>query len=307
MREGAPRWLVASTKVARFIATPVFVGLVLWRIDLRSVWESLTHLSPRPVALFFGLSALFYLLCAWRWHFTSARLGATLPFRRAYLDYYLSTLLNQVLPVGIAGDVVRAARHRGRLGGASWGPPARAVILERLSGVVALALFVLVSSAVWLVRGNGSFLGVFVGALLLAVPLLLLLSSRARRSPRLQALSTDARAALLERGAIGFQLAVSTTCVAILVLMFCCAARATGVVLDAGAAMQVVPLVLATTTIPWAFAGWGAREATTAALFALMGLDAARGVAVSVTFGVLSLVAALPGLIVFLLPHGKDA
>ncbi len=307
MREGAPRWLVVSTKAARWIATPVFVGLLLWRIDLRAVWGSLTHLEPRFVILFLGLSSVFYLLCAWRWHFTSARLGATLPFRRAYLDYYLSTLLNQVLPVGIAGDVVRAARHRSRLGGASWGPPARAVLLERFSGIVALALFVLVSAVVWLARGNGSFLGVFAGALLLVTPLLLLLSPRAQRSPRLQALSTDARAALIERGALGFQLAISTACVAVLVLMFCSAARATGVVLDAGAAMQVVPLVLATTTIPWAFAGWGAREATTAALFALMGLDAARGVAVSVTFGVLSLVAALPGVLVFLLPQGKEA
>jgi uncharacterized membrane protein YbhN (UPF0104 family) len=287
---------------------PVFVVFVLVRIEPRTVWARLSHLEPRFVGLYLLLSALLYLVCAWRWQFTSARLGAALPFRRAYLDYYLSTLLNQVLPVGIAGDVVRAARHRERLGGAAWGPPARAVLLERFSGVVALALFVLGSSLVWLVRGNGSFLRVFLGALMLVLvlPVLGWLTPRARGSPRLEGLAADARAALLERGALGLQLALSTASVALLVLMFCCAGRAAGVVLDPAAAMQVVPLVLAMTTLPWAFAGWGAREACTAALFGLMGLDAALGVAVSVTFGALSLVAALPGLLAFLPPRAEE-
>jgi uncharacterized membrane protein YbhN (UPF0104 family) len=304
MGERARRWLAR----ARWIATPVFVAVLLVRVDPRAVWSRLSHLEPRFVVFYLALSSLLYLLSAWRWQFTSARLGATLPFRRAYLDYYLSTLLNQVLPVGIAGDVVRAARHRERLGGASWGPPARAVVLERFSGVVALALFVLGSSLVWLVRGNGAFLGVFAGALVLvlALPVLWFVTPYASRSPRLQEIARDARAALLERGAPAFQLAVSTASVALLVLMFCCAGRAAGVALDPAAAMQVVPLVLAATTLPWAFAGWGAREACTAALFALMGLDAALGVAVSVTFGVLSLVAALPGLVVFFLPQREE-
>ena len=305
MRERARRWLGVHAVRGRWLLTPVFVAVILSRVEPRTVWARLSHLSPRFVVLYLLLSTLFYLLCAWRWHFTSARIGAALPFRRAYLDYYLSTLLNQVLPVGIAGDVLRAARHRDRLGGASWGPPARAVVLERLSGVVALTLFVLGSSLVWLVQGNGSFISVFVGALVLMLPVLWLLTPRAHRSPRLQAISADARVALYERGALGFHLAISTAIVALLVLMFCCAGRAAGVALDPAAAMQVVPLVLATTTIPWAFAGWGAREASTAALFALMGKGAALGVAVSVTFGVLSLVAALPGVLVFLLPQGK--
>jgi uncharacterized membrane protein YbhN (UPF0104 family) len=284
--------------IARWLATPILVAGVLWFVDVRAVAARLAHLEGRFVAMFLHLSAPLYLLYAWRWRFTAARLGAPLPFRRAYLEYYVSTLLNQVLPVGIAGDVVRAARHKRAFG--AWGPPARAVILERFSGFVGLALFVLASAATWIARGERAFVGVFAGALVLVLPIAILASKR--RAAWLE----DARAALVARGALGFQLGVSLASVALLLVMFACAGRAAGVDLDAASVVQVVPLVLAATTIPWAFAGWGAREASTATLFGLMGKGAADGVTVSVTFGVLSLAAAAPGVIVLCLPRGKE-
>jgi hypothetical protein len=58
--------------------------------------------------------------------------------------------------------------------------------------------------------------------------------------------------------------------------------------------------VLAATSLPVAFAGWGIREAATAALFASLALDPARGVAISVVYGVINLVASLPGFVVWL-------
>src|SRR5262249_49100922 len=153
------------------------------------------------------------------------------------------------------------------------------------------------SAALWLVRGESAFLGVALGALVLFAPIALLLVPRVRRSP----LAADVRAALLERGALGFQLGVSLAAALLLSLMFACAGRAAGVALDPAGVVQVVPLVLAVTTFPWAFAGWGAREVSTGALFGLMGKGAADGVAVSVAFGVLSLAAAAPGAIVLFL------
>src|SRR5215813_2988721 len=136
VNERTRRWL----GIGRWLAMPACALAIVWLVDVRSVGAKLVHLQPRFIAAFLLLSLPLYLLYAWRWHFTAARVGAPLRFRRAYLDYYLSTLLNQVLPVGVAGDVVRAARHRGRLGAEEWGPAARAVILERFSGFAALAL-----------------------------------------------------------------------------------------------------------------------------------------------------------------------
>jgi len=292
--------------VARLVATLALVGVVVWRVDARAVLARLGSLDARWILAFVALSLPLYLLCAWRWCFTAARVGAPLRFRRAWLDYYVSTLLNQVLPLGMAGDVVRAARHKSRLGDEAWGPAARAVLLERFSGVVALLLFAVASTLVWLWRGRGAFAGattivlggVVLGALVLA---------RVARRPALARLLGDGRAALLEHGALGFQLSVSLASVAILLAMFTCAGRAAAVPLDLPTALQVVPLVLLSTTVPWAFAGWGVRELSTAALYRLMGLDAAAGVAVSIAFGLLSLLAAAPGLLVLAIPERAHA
>lgn len=291
-------------QVARWVAAPVLLLVALSRVDVRAVGGHLARLDPRFAGAFLAVSVLFYLLCAWRWSFTARRLGVTLPLWRAFLDYYLSTLLNQVLPVGIAGDVVRVTRHRRRLG-AGWGPAVKAVMLERLSGVLGLSLIVVVSALAWLARGERRF--VVVAAVSGVVPIAIaiagrLVAARPLRFPRLAALAVDARAALVARGALPVQLATSVAAVALLVVMFGCAGGAVGVRLDAAAALRIGPILLAVTTLPWAFAGWGARELSAAALFGLAGLDPAAGVAVSVTFGALSLAAAIPGIFVLLLP-----
>jgi len=93
-------------RVARVVAPPVFIALLLWRVEVRSIGAHLARLDVRFVGAFLAVSVLLYAVCAWRWSFTASRLGVALPLRRAVLDYYLSTLLNQVLPVGVAGDVV---------------------------------------------------------------------------------------------------------------------------------------------------------------------------------------------------------
>lgn len=291
-------------QVARWVAAPALLVVACWRVDVRAVGGHLTRLDPRFAVAFLAVSVLFYLLCAWRWSFTARRLGVTLPLGRAFLDYYLSTLLNQVLPVGIAGDVVRATRHRRRLG-AGWGPAVKAVTLERLSGLLGLTTIVVVSALAWFARGERRFvlvaavLGLVAAAVAVAGRLF---AARSARFPRLAGLAVDARSALVADGALPIQLAASVAAVVLLLVMFACAGGAVGVPIDVAAALRIGPILLAVTTLPWAFAGWGARELSAAALFGLAGLDPAAGVAVSVAFGVLSLLAATPGLLVLLLP-----
>jgi uncharacterized membrane protein YbhN (UPF0104 family) len=286
-----PRYLTV-----RLAATVAAAAGLAWLVDPRTVLARLSHLQPAWTLGFLLLSLPFYLLQAWRWHFTAARLGAPFGFRRAWLDYYLSALLNQVMPIGVAGDVARAARHSS--GGAWTG--ARAVVLERLSGFVALLLFVLASGILWITRANVALQPGRVG-LALALGAAVLFAARRfslRPGGAVAALVGEARAAMVLRGAFAFQLAISGAVVALLLAMFACAAGAAGSPLPPVAVIQIVPLILAATTLPWAFAGWGVRELSTAALYRAMGLDPAAGVAVSVTFGVLSLAAALPGVMV---------
>jgi uncharacterized membrane protein YbhN (UPF0104 family) len=290
--------------VARWLVPIGLIVLLVRFVDFQSVLLRLRHLDARWVLIALALTPPLYAVYALRWSFTARRLGAPLSFRRAFAEYYASTLLNQVLPIGVAGDVVRALRHHDRLGadGATTrGAAARAVVLERLSGLIGLALFVLLSAGVWLRQGQHQL--VPVGALALAivaVGALLVAWGRNRLG-----LASDGHAALVARGALAIQLALSGAAVALLIAFFVCAARAAGSAVDVVAAIAVVPMVLLATVVPFAFAGWGVREAATAALFRLLGLDAVTGVSVSVAFGLLTLVAAAPGLVVLVLPSRR--
>jgi uncharacterized membrane protein YbhN (UPF0104 family) len=291
-------------RIARWVAPPLFLGVLFVRVDVRAVGSHLSSLDARFVVAFLCLSVLFYALCAWRWVFTASRLGVALSLRRAILEYYLSTLLNQVLPVGVAGDIARALRHRSHT--TAWAPPVLAVALERLSGVMGLALVVAASATLWLVHGERRFvIGLAVVALVFTTLVALFLSLPSR-FPRAAKLVATARTTVLDGNALVVQLTTSVATVVLLLLMFASAAAAIGVRLDASTTVRVVPMVLAVTTIPWAFGGWGARELSVATLFRLAGLDPAAGVAVSVTFGILSLTAATPGSVVLFLPQ-RDA
>jgi hypothetical protein len=74
---------------------------------------------------------------------------------------------------------------------------------------------------------------------------------------------------------------------------------------SAGTLVVLALLALMAMSLPVNVAGWGPREGTTAWAFAAAGLGAADGVSTAVVYGVLSLVANLPGLAVLVLDRRR--
>jgi len=87
-------------------------------------------------------------------------------------------------------------------------------------------------------------------------------------------------------------------------LVFLVAAESVGVSLSGGTLVSVGALVLLGAAIPLNVAGWGPREGVAAWAFTAFGSTATVGVTVSVTFGVLAMIATLPGLVVLGGRHG---
>lgn len=79
------------------------------------------------------------------------------------------------------------------------------------------------------------------------------------------------------------------------VVVFLVAARAAGTVASLTDLLPLALLVLVAAAIPLNVAGWGPREGVAAWAFASAGLGAAQGATVAVLYGVLALVAVLPG------------
>ena len=84
-------------------------------------------------------------------------------------------------------------------------------------------------------------------------------------------------------------------------LVFLVAADAAGVSAPTTTLLPIALVVLVAAAVPVNVAGWGPREGVAAWAFAAVGLGAATGATVAVAYGVLSLVATLPGAVLLFL------
>jgi uncharacterized membrane protein YbhN (UPF0104 family) len=76
--------------------------------------------------------------------------------------------------------------------------------------------------------------------------------------------------------------------------------RALGLRYDLVTYLAIVPPALVLTVIPISIAGWGVREGVLVSLFSLIGADRTVVLMMSLIYGMLLILASLPGLVVFL-------
>jgi uncharacterized membrane protein YbhN (UPF0104 family) len=276
------------------LAGTVVLGVVVDRVGSGAFLTGLRATSMPAVAAALLLTAAATLACTWRWRTVAGRLGLELPLGRAIAAYYRSQLLNATLPGGVLGDADRAVRHG--VDHEAVGRSVRAVVWERSAGPVvqvAVTVGVLLASPA---RGRLGGPVLVAGGVALVAGVLVLV---ARRTHLVAAVRADARAVLTGR-TLPVLLLGSLAVLAAHLAVFVVAARAVGA--DASLARLVVVglVVLTAAAVPASVAGWGPREGAAAAAFAAAGLPAAQGLAASVVYGVLALVAVLPGVVVML-------
>jgi hypothetical protein len=254
----------------RVVGGLLVLGVLVWRLGTGPFVDGLRATGPWTILLALVVTAATTWCCAARWSLVSGRLGAPVRVRTAYVAYYRSQLVNATLPGGVVGDVHRGLRHG-----------LRSVVWERgLGQVVQVALTV-----VLLLVLPSPFRWVGLAALaVLGVAGLALQAVRAELR-RLGSVATPL--VLLSAGAVLGHL-----------LIFTVAARAAGASLRLPTLVALGVLVLLASAIPVGVAGWGPREGVAAWAFAAAGSSAAVGLTVAVTFGVLAMVATLPGLLV---------
>jgi uncharacterized membrane protein YbhN (UPF0104 family) len=241
--------------------------------------------------------------CAWRWRTVAHGLGLDLPLGTAVAAYYRSLFLNLTLPGGIVGDVHRGISHGRDKRDVARG--LRAVAWERSAGqVVQLVLTV----AVLLVLASPVRAWVpFAALALIGAVACAALAARMRpgggRSGWAQlrsAAARDVREGLLARRAWPAVALASALIVAGHALTFLIAARTAGVSAPPSRMLPLALLVLLAMAVPTNVAGWGPREGAAAWVFALAGLGAAQGLATTVVYGAMALVATLPGAVLLL-------
>jgi glycosyltransferase 2 family protein len=287
----------------RVLAGLAIVGVVGWRLGTGPFLDGLRAVDPPAIALAvvitFGTTAGY----AWRWRVIASGLGMKLSLPGAIAAYYRSQFLNTVLPGGVLGDVHRGVDHGLTTG--DLGRGLRAVAWDRIAGQV-IQLIVAVAGIAVLPSPLRSALPVVVACAGIAA---VLLAAAVRFAPRTgisrtahawRVAASDVRHGLLARQAWPAITAASLVAVVGHVSVFVIAAHTVGVDVSLRVLLPLALLVLVAAALPINIGGWGPREGVAAWAFASAGLGADRGVATATAFGVLMVIATLPGALVML-------
>ena len=283
---------------ARLLGGAAILVVLLWRLGTGPFLNAVRMIDGWSLAAAAGIAVLTTVCCAWRWSLVARGLGVDVPLPAAVVAYYRSQFLNATLPGGVLGDVHRAVRHGRDVGDAGRG--VRAVAWERFAGqvvqiVLAMTVLLLLPSPVH------SFIPVVATAVVAgALGVVLLCRALPHGGPSLwgrtvRTAAADLRGGLLARRAWPGIVLASAVVVAGHAATFLIAARTAGSTASPVRMLPLALLVLLAMGMPTSIAGWGPREGVAAWAFSLAGLSAAQGVATAVVYGVMVLVASLPG------------
>ena len=281
----------------RLVASAVVLAVVVWRLGSGPFVAGLHAVDGGALVAAGGLAVVTTVSYAWRWKIVARGLGVDLSLPAAVAAYYRSMFLNATLPGGIVGDVHRGVSHGRDVH--DVGRALRSVGWERFAGqLVQVVLTVVVLLALPSpVQSSMPLVAIAVVAVVFGMVLVARARPDSTRSAWARLLNggaTDIRNGLLARRAwLGIALA-SALGVGGHVATFLIAARTVGV---SGSVSQILPialLVMAAMLLP-SVGSWGPREGVTAWAFGAAGLGAQHGVATAVAFGVMVIVASLPG------------
>ncbi|MFD8498547.1 YbhN family protein [Amycolatopsis sp. NPDC059657] len=269
-----------------------------FRLGTNAFVDGLRAINAWSVLAALGIGLLTTVFSAWRWCVIARRLGLPLSLKSAVSDYYRGLLLNAVLPAGVLGDVHRAVNHGQRSGDVGRG--VRAVVFERFAGqavLIAAGIAVVFTQSTLPVGLTPSRDAVLIMLVVLAAAAVFV-SKNARARRAVLTTWADARVGLLSREALPRVVLLSAATLAGHVALFLVAAKVAGSTASIGRLFPLIVLTLLVMAVPINIGGFGPREAFLAVAFNAAGLGAAQGLTTGVVYGVLALIAALPGVFV---------
>jgi glycosyltransferase 2 family protein len=298
----APRrgWLWGA---ASALGTALLLVAAFAFTDVERIRVGLQGLDPRWLAPALVLHVAQLLVLATRWTRVAASLGVELAWTLAATEYALSVALNLVLPTGMAGDALRAVRVARVDSDPGLLRVIESIALDRASGQLGLWLVLLAGLPFAPLVGvlDGQALLSLGGGAVFALGVLVWILSRApdhwSSAAATRRFLRRATGLLFSPRRVLLHLPWSLVFTGLSVTQWYVAARAVGVELSLDAAIALAPWLILAASAPSFLGGWGTREGASALIFGVAGLDAARGVTVSVAYGFLGLVVSLPGLL----------
>ena len=278
-------------------------------VDVGTLGDRLSRFQPAWMALaLFLLTAQVAFLAA-RWKKIATVCRAQLPYGTALQLSFIAAFFNQVLPSTVGGDGARIWFFARK--GAGWARATYSVLIDRIVGLLVLALIVLVCLP-WTMKlihdpiARTVILMIGFGAVAGSI-LFVLIGTRFQPWLNHWALTRHlSKASAIAATLCGSPLSMSYVIACSIVIHLLSIASAWCCIMAIAAPVSfaqvliLLPPVLLISTIPISIAGWGVRESSMIAAFAFAGLAESDGLTLSILFGAAVFVVGLAGGLVWI-------
>jgi glycosyltransferase 2 family protein len=292
----------ARSRMAAGLRVVVCVVLSILAVRQVELDEVLARANTR-LLLAVALAAVLLGASAWpqaaRWRLIADTLRVRLDRSLALRATFISFFLLAVTPSTLAADGARAMALRGS--GSDWTGSIHSVLIDRLLGLATLLLVALAGIPLLLAEAQplrniiGWPLAVVVIAAASGIALV------ARRLPRSwlrfrsvrewARLARTLRTVLSDRRFLFGASLCSLFIMALSMTAFWLIAAAAGARADLATVLGIFPMVLLASVLPISVGGWGSRELGLVALYPHFGTEPPVAMAVSVAFGLATLIA----------------
>lgn len=287
----------------------ITVGLLIIAVQMvhfKTVMHTLLHASAGAIAAALLIQTLSTFLAAYRWSLIMVPLKFNENYGTYVSSYYKGAFFNQALPGSIGGDAVRVLEFGAK--GYQKREAFYGIFIDRIVGLVGLLLLNLGANLysntllpAWLFHLiNTIAIGGIVGFVFLIVLHKFPFLSAYRLTNLISELSSRFRQVYRGKKAIITQLSLSVTIHFLSIVALYEIARSVGMDLNIELFFVVVPPVFLLTIVPISLAGWGVRESAMIGIFMLIGAPKELILSVSILYGVMLIIASLPGLFIWL-------
>jgi uncharacterized membrane protein YbhN (UPF0104 family) len=299
----------ALSVLVKLAVSGLLLYLALNWVNIGTVANRLSQIDLRWIALGLLLALVQNFVLTLRWQKIISQCGAELPVGQLFRFCTVAMFFNQTLPSSVGGDAMRiwlAGKQ------SNWRIAAYSVLVDRIVGVVALAI-VVTACLPWTLAlvldpvGRSALLAIGLGCIAAGIvfvslawePLHILQHWAATRhlaaTAKIAVAILRSPDALLRIFGLSFLIHLMTTVIA------WCAARSVGANLSMLHSLFLVLPVILIAIVPISVAGWGVREGAMVAAFGYAGLSPGDGLIVSLLYGAIYLALGAAGGMVWVL------
>lgn len=289
--------------IAKFAVSVLLIWVIAANFEIGSAAERLKDIQFIYILGAFIIFIVLMINNTFRWQIVLTAIHAHLPFAIAAKILYIAIFFNQILPSTIGGDAFRM--FLSRKAGVSLKGAVNGVMLERMATVTGLIFLVVVTQPFLLARiGDNPAKYAFpalAGLAVLGIAFLMLLDRLPERFQTwslvrgLGHLAADTKKLFLSPKYAIQAIALGAFGNILIALIAYMAAMALAIDVSVLDCLVLIPPVILVMTLPISIAGWGLREGAMVAAFGFVGVAEGDAFVMSILFGLINVVVALPG------------